>query len=373
MTTTLTTGLRRSALESFACCPLKFKAVYRDGLTEMQDAARRGSTFHLAAEHYIKALRTAGEKADPDLARQALDDALTALPLPPKEWEDVEQLWWRWVEGFELDLNAFVALEAKQVARLGLTWTPDLVYTDGPDILKLIDFKTHWAIWSDSQAAQKFQARFYLAQARRAFPGFIAYTIEFHFVRWGVKVSVTLSSAALDDVDAQVDTILASIQRAERTNDWQPTPGAHCRGCAVACPVVDQALRLPLRVTNMDEAEHAAGELLALEQAVSARREALRVFSDANGPVQIGGVEFSHKPTPRKSYPADAVVDILRDGQIAYPLTLSATSLKSLLTAKKYAHVREDLAALATVKTITEFKVSRPKDEEPSSDDKEAA
>lgn len=364
--TTMTTGLRRSALEAFACCPLKFKAIYLDGLTEMQDASRRGSTFHLAAELYIKSLRAAGEKADPDLARSALDEALITLPLPPAEWEDVEGLWWRWVEAFELDLNAFVALEAKQVARLGLTWTPDLVYTDGPDILKLIDFKTHWAIWTDVQAAKKFQARFYLAQARRAFPGFVAYTIEFHFVRWGVTVSVTLPAAALDDVDAQVDTILAGIQRAERSNDWQPTPGAHCRGCAVACPVAAQAHRLPLRVTTPEEAKHAAGELLVLEEAVSARREALRTFTELNGPVEIGGVEYSHRPTPRTSFPADAVVDVLRDAQIAFPLTLSASALKGLLTAKKYAHVREDLAQLGTVKTITQFKASRPQDEEPT-------
>lgn len=366
MSVTTSAGLRRSALESFACCPLKFKAIYRDGLTEMQDASRRGQTFHLAVELYIKALRTSGEKADPDLAREALDEAFVQQPLPPKEWQDVEGLWWRWVEAFELDHNAFVLMEAKQVARMGLTWTPDLVYTDGPDVLKLIDFKTHWAIWTQAQAEEKFQARFYLAQARRAFPGFLAYTIEFHFVRWGVQVAVTLSPAALDDVDTQVDTILAGIQRAERANVWTPTPGAHCRTCAVECPVASEAARLPVRVTSSAEAEHAAGELLALEQAVSARREALKEFTKTNGPVAVGGVEFGYRTATRRSYPADAVVDILRDGEIQFPLFFTPSTLKGLLTAKKYAHVQPDLAALATSKTITEFKVSAPSDQEPA-------
>lgn len=364
--TAVAQGLRRSALESFACCPLKFKAIYRDGLTELQDAARRGQTFHLAVERYIQALRASGDKSDPDLAREALDQALVEQPLPPKEWQDVEQLWWRFVEAFELDHNAFVALEAKQVARLGLTWTPDLVYTDGPDVLKLIDFKTHWAIWTEAQAAEKFQARFYLAQARQAFPGFIAYTIEFHFVRWGVVVPVTLSAAALDDVDTQVDTMLAGIQRAERANLWTPTPGAHCRGCVVACPVADEAGRQPLRVTTNEEAEAAAGELLVLEQAVSARRDALRAYTSEHGPVRVRGVEFAHRPATRKSYPADAVVDILRDGEVQFPLFFTSSSLRSLLTAKKYAHIQKDLAELATTKTVTEFRVSRPSDDEPT-------
>lgn len=371
--TAVTTGLRRSALEAFASCALKFKAVYRDGLTEMQDASRRGSTFHRAAELYITALRASGDKSDVDLARQSMDEAFVELPLPAKEWADVEALWWRWVEAFELDHGAFVALEAKQVARLGLNWTPDLVYTDGPDILKLIDFKTHWAIWTEAQAVEKFQARFYLAQARRAFPGFVAYTIEFHFVRWGVVVPVTLSAAALDDVDSQVDTILAGLQRAERLNSWMPTPGAHCRGCAVACPVADEAGRQPVRVVSLEDAQQAGGELLVLEQAIAARREALREFTDAHGPVQVGGVEFAHRPVQRKTFPADAVVDLLRDAQIAFSLSLSATALKGLLTAKKYAHIREDLTTIATVKTITEFRASRPQDEEPAAEGTEAA
>lgn len=373
MTTASAAGLRRSALESFACCPLKFKSIYRDGLTEMQDAARRGSTFHLAVELYIKLLRSSGEKSDPDLARQALDEALVTLPLPEKEWQDVENLWWRWVESFELDHNAFVAMEAKQVARLGLTWTPDLVYADGPDALKLIDFKTHWAIWSQAQADEKFQARFYLAQARRAFPGFVVYTIEFHFVRWGVTVSVVLSAAALDAVDARVDAILAAIQRAERLNAWAPTPGAHCRGCVVECPVAVEASRLPLRVTSQDEAARAGGELLVLEEAIKARREALREFTKINGPVEVGGIQFSHRPTQRKTYPADAVVDILRDTETQFPLTFTPSALKGLLTAKKYAHLQKDLAALETAKTITEFKVTRPADEEPDANSPEAA
>src|SRR5436190_23706285 len=112
-TATLPVVHRRSALEAFAC-PRRYKALYVDGVPDASDPARRGSSFHAAAHRYIAALVRTKQESDFELARAALREGLAESITPAHLVAEVTDLFWRWVEKFELDLDAFLTVETRQ-------------------------------------------------------------------------------------------------------------------------------------------------------------------------------------------------------------------------------------------------------------------
>src|SRR5262249_25634976 len=153
---------RRSALEAFAC-PRRYRALYIDGVPDQSDPARRGSAFHAAAHCYIDTLRARKQTSDLELAQAALNRGLAETITPPHLAHEVSDLFWRWAESFELDLDALLTVEGRQTDDEGYTWQPDLVYAFD-DVLEIRDWKTHFQIFSESQASQEFQAQFYCWQ-----------------------------------------------------------------------------------------------------------------------------------------------------------------------------------------------------------------
>lgn len=350
--------LRRSALEAFAC-PYRYKAIHLDGVRDTSDEAIRGQAFHAAAHRYIQELWRTKQREDLHLAEEAFERGMLDVRTPAHLLPEVGDLFWqRWAPDFELDLDAYLSAEQRQIDALGYSWTPDLVYAHG-DVLEVPDWKTYWIGFTAEQAQQEFQARFYAASARRLFPGFSTYRITFHFVRWGFSVSADFDAAALDLIDTEVDITRKNIEQAIARDEFPAVPGQHCGYCRLRCPLVESMALELVQLTSPAAAAQVAGEILVLQQALNARKGALNAWCAGEGPVVVGGMEFSHRATATTQFPIDKVLEVLQDQGITPTFRVSKSTLRSYLETKKYAHVRPHLEPLAITTPSTEFRARK--------------
>lgn len=348
---------RRSAIEAFSC-PRRYKALYIDGVPDESDPARRGSAFHAVAHRYIEALRARKVESDLELAKLALTMGLAETITPPHLAHEVSDLFWRWAESFELDLNALLVVEERQTDDKGHTWKPDLVYAHD-DLLEIKDWKSNFALWSESHAAKTFQAKFYCWQARKLWPGFSRYRIVFVFVRYGVEVAAEFDVPELEYFESSVEGIVAAIRRAGDTNDFPAIPGESCGVCALTCDVAQHPERVPLQLVTQASAEFALGVKLAMTAALRGIDAALNTYCAEHGPVAVNGMEIAHRPTEKMEFPAAGVYEVLHAAEIPPKFTVSKSALRSYLTTKKFSHVREPLEALAKVTPGNKFSVKR--------------
>lgn len=360
---------RRSALEAFAC-PRRYKALYIDQVPDASDPARRGSAFHAAAHRYIAALVRTKQSADFELARVALLEGMASEITPAHLVAEVTDLFWRWAEKFELDRDAFLTVETRQTDDEGYTWQPDLVYAFD-EVLEIRDWKTNFQIFTETRAAEEFQALWYCWQARKLWPGFQRYRIVFVFVRYGVEVAAEFDLASIDQFEAQVEAVVASIRRAAETDMWPAVPGSSCSYCSLRCEVADHPERVPVRLVSQEQAQRALQVKLAMASTLRTIDSALSAWCAANGPLTVNGMEIAHRPTARLEFPAAGVFKVLSDNDITPKFAIGATALKSYLTAKKYAHVRDDIAALALARLGNRFSVKRAGDVDTDSDTEE--
>jgi hypothetical protein len=356
-TATLPVVHRRSAIEAFAC-PRRYKALYIDGVPDESDPARRGSAFHAAAQRYIQALQQRKLTSDLELAQLALTMGLAETITPPHLAHEVTDLFWRWAESFELDLDALLLVEEKQRDDQGHSWTPDLVYAFD-DVLEIRDWKTHFAIFSDARAAAEFQAKWYCWQARKLWPGFSRYRIVFVFVRYGIDVSAEFDVPELEYFETSVQGIVAAIRHAGDTNVFPAIPGASCSVCSLTCDVAEHPERVPLRLISRASAERALGVKLAMTAALRNIDAALQAYCTEHGAVTCNGMEVAHRPASKQEFPADGVYQVLHDAGIPPRFTVSKSALRSYLTTKKFSHVRAPLEALAKVTPANRFSVKR--------------
>jgi len=367
MDTALTATRRRSALETFAACSYRWDQLYRRGVVDESAAARRGTTFHACAHTYIQALWSRRESLNQDLAPIAFRAAVAASPCPADLLGEVDDLFARWVESFELDLDAYVLAEENPADPDGYQLRIDLAYARG-EVLEIVDWKTHYQVWTADRVRASFQAQFYAARARRIWPGFRVYRVILVFVRFGAAVPVEYTAADLDRVDTYVEALEAGQAAAIREHEatgapWPATPGDHCGYCSLACPVVDEPTALdPVRVATRAEAEQVAGQYIALMHAIAARRAVLAGYTAQFGPLDVAGVTFEHRPSQSIKYPAAAVVDVIRGAGVEPGIEIGKTAIRPYVTAKKWAHVRADLEALARAKTSTRFGMHRTTD-----------
>lgn len=362
---------RRSARETFAHCPYRYASEYVWGVDMNSTPARRGTTFHKARELYIRGLWQERAKADHEIAASALFEANRTLSLPHAARLDLESLWSRWIERFELNLDTFVEVESGKMSHFGAELRLDEVHAIG-DTLRIVDAKTHWRIPSQSEADESFQAAFYLAGARRLFPGFDRYELVYDYVRYGVPLKVSHGHAEMDLTDAICEEQEAAMRDAEESGLFPAQGGAHCATCLAACPIVESTDRAPVRVTSDQEAKRMVGELAAFYRAEEVRQAALRAWADEHGPVESHGISWAHRPVERHTYPARAVLAVLDAHGVDFTPMLSASAVKPLLTSKrKYIAVQAEIQATAVTKVQTRFgpKVERLDDEREYTDE----
>lgn len=300
---------RRSSIESFGGCPYRYDQTTNKGVIDKGDESIRGVTFHEAALQYIRRLAAKHLASDADEAQAALIDGLALSNLPHHLLSEVSKIWGRFAEWFQLDLDAYLSSEELQETDR-FTWIPDLVYLRpmGPEI---IDWKTYFKGLTRQQALKEFQLKFYLLMALKLWPGFPTYTFTFNFVRLGYEVRITLTPDEIEKFSPEVEGALAALEEAERTGQYPAIPGSHCTLCRLACPLVDNPARMPIRVGTKTEAESMAGQILVLQQKLKTYSKALQGWVGAEGPLVVNGQQFLFRESEVRKFQAVKVLDVL--------------------------------------------------------------
>jgi len=352
-----TDTLTHSKLLAFTC-PSRYHKLHVLGLKDDSDPARRGSTVHTANELYLAALVEAGEPSDFDLAQQCLQDAIVAETCPAHLVPDVEYLWQNHVERFELDLNAY--LEAETRRSVGeFSFKPDWAYVYA-DRLEIHDLKTHYQALTEDGARRDLQARMYAFLASKVWQGFDCYRFVWHFIRLNQTVVTDFRPSDLDAIGRQLAAHAEAIEKAKATDDWPAAPGQQCQYCTFVCPAVDAAERMPARILTPEDAAKIAENLVVLNASIAQQKRVLEQYTALHGPVAAAGYEYAHRPYERKQYPAAAFIDTLRShGELKLKLTFGASALRTYLTTKKWAFMKDDFEALAEVKTGTRFSAKK--------------
>lgn len=335
---------RRSALEAFDGCPHRYNQIYNKGAEDKGDEANRGIAFHEIAFRYIDRLAKAKTPTDAEELSLAITEGIALSACPTALLDEVNELAQRWGQTFELNLDAYLTAEERQESER-FTWIPDLVYVR-PTHVEILDWKTFYRGYTEAQARKEFQARFYLSQALEIWPGFPEYWFTFVFVRLNSRVTIKVKPDEIESWKPQIEGILAGLEGAEQAGNWPAVPGSHCGLCRLACPIVDNPARLPVRLTSDAERDTAAGEILVLEQRLKGLKKCVGAWCSKEGPFVFNGQAFAHTATETVTYPAaDALKALAKYGADVSGVILSKTGIgKVLKTLGNDAH-----AALSTL------------------------
>lgn len=363
---------RRSAVEASACL-FRYQAIYVDGVHDESDPSRRGTAFHLAAEKYIDALIRAKLTSDAELAAWAVRAAIVECLLPGHLVPDVRALFLRWAERFELELDAVLQVEWATITThkgRSFSWKPDLVYATDDGVL-IHDWKTHYAAWSEIEARQMFQSRFYLAMARREWPGQPRYRLRYVFPRLNTFVEVSFDEAELDAIEHEIEARLAVVDEAHARGEYPATPGPHCGWCRLSCPIAEDADgMIPARIDDAPMFSALAAEYLAMKQRLTQTQKALRAYVVANGPTDVHETRIAVTPRVSVRYPAHHVKAVAEAHNIVLPdLTVSKRDIASVL---RVPGVAAELDPVAIKKTSYVFTATEAVDESPFGDEPEA-
>jgi hypothetical protein len=304
---------RRSAVEAFGC-PYRYDMLVNQGVDDTGDEAIRGRAFHACFLVYVLLLVAKGVTSDHDLALEAFPKGVAVTGLPDHLIAEVSDLFFDWAEGFELDVNAF--LLAEDLLRRGRRrFQPDLVYAY-PWALEVRDAKTYYRGLSEAQARRELQPRWYVVEAKRHWPNFPAYWFTFMFVRIGQTLTLKYTPDEVDALEPGVQAAIDAVRAADEKGEYPPMPGSHCTLCRLACPVVDDPRRMPIRLRTKEEAIQNGGLILTLEQRLKAARKAQKGWCEANGPVDVRGEVFTFRSSESVLVPADLAIDAI---EAAYP------------------------------------------------------
>lgn len=355
---------RRSAVEAASQCLYRYKAIWVDGVDDQSDYAARGIAFHACAHRYIERLVERGLVQDHEEAEAAFIEGIATSRLPGRLVKEVRELFDRWAEHFALDLDNFLAAEERQDTP-DQVFTPDLVY-GRPHELEIQDFKTFYVELTETQAREDWQARFYIRNAMRKWPGFPSYRFTFVFVRLGRTLSLTFSPDEIAALERDVEAVLAMVKMASETGVWPATPGGACTYCELKCPIVDQPVVMPKRFLDAADVPRFAAWVLAADQMLKMAKKALKQHCVANGSVMVGNVEYANRPVLERKYPVDALMKVLEhrnlmgafDQSAAQGLTISHSALSKLL--KAFPMLKDDLAPYVQEKTTYRFGSRKP-------------
>lgn len=350
-------NITQSKITAFGCAA-RYHKLHILHMPDTSDPARRGSTVHRANELYLKALAEQKMASDFDLAQWAFRQALVDEATPAHLVPDCEMLWMNHVETFELDLEAFLEAEERRASGR-FSFKSDWTYIHA-DHVAAHDIKTHYQALTEEGAKRDLQARMTAYLTAQVFPGFSYYRFVWHFVRLRQIVSVDFKPADLDAIGRQLEAHADAIEEATRTDNWPATPGVTCAYCSFECPLVDDALRAPVRIHTVEEAELMASYLVLMKAKVAETQRVIEQYTALNGPVRSAEHEFAHRPYERLSFPAEATLAVLNaHGADTRKLTFGTTALRSWLTARKHASVKQDLDGVAEKKAGTKFSMKK--------------
>ncbi len=363
MTSTLTV-YRRSHLEAISDgCLHRVKTIWVDLVDDTSDIALVGQAFAKIKHCYIERLVAGHLTSDAEEAAAAFVEGAAQTQIPGRLLPELHSVWDFHAERFEFDPDRFVAAEAHgSEGQVG--WTPDLVQVCPGNGLEIVDDKSGWhPPLTEDELKGLFQARVYSRYARDRFPNFSRYYFTLYAIRFNKRVTVSFTPEELDSVDIEIAAAIATIEHAQATNEWPAIPGPSCRFCELACPVADEKLLMPKRLT-VEQWKKLGAWLIPAEKQMRGFKKLMKAGCSAYGACDVGGVVWDNRPVDSRAYPIDQVLRILRERNVmgAFDgesgLTISHSALSKLM--RQFPQLEQDLLPFQQSKTSYRFSARKP-------------
>lgn len=360
---------RRSELEAIADgCLHRYKALWIDGVDDSSDISLIGVAFAKIKHLYVMRLVDRRLAQDAEEAHAAFVEGVAITQLPARLIPETRDLWEFHANTFALDVERFVAAEERGSGG-EVAFAPDLVLAHPEsNTLEIIDDKSGWhPPLTEAELKTNFQARIYSRYARDRWSNFSRYDFTLYAVRFNKRVTVSFTAAELDVVDTEVQAAIATIELAKVANAWPAIPGPSCRFCNLACPIADNKMTLPKRL-SLEQRLPVAEWLLVADKQLKAMKKLLKESVTANGPISVRGVVWDNRPSVSRTYPIEAVQEAFKRLKIdkqaleliipGGELTLSASALTKV--AKAYPDLMPMLQLVERQKTSYRFSAKAP-------------
>jgi putative RecB family exonuclease len=219
-----------------------------------------------------------------------------------------------------VDSNDVLAVEREfniDVGRFTLNGYIDVVERDGPDSIRIVDYKSNRQLFTREELDNDIQMSAYGLAARKLWPWAKRVSFAFEMLRHDVRQPTVRSATEIDDAAGY---IISLGERSEADTGWEARLNSHCGYCDFRrrCDVYQTALVGEHEVTAIEGAT-ALETLLANRDAAAnvakiayARKSELdRVIKaklDVDGEFDAGGFHVRMINASSKSYPDPSVV-----------------------------------------------------------------
>lgn len=308
--------LSATAAELWSDCPQAFSFQRELGIEEVASRPLRvGRLMAQTVEGYLTHCFELGVATDvteiESIARRVFEKDGAGLGLDALE--EVIRICSYYVQGAVLDLDRLAGVELwlppDGVAPLVIGGrqvrgkVDQLLFDDEGRLAIVKDQKTNWHVWTEREAREAMQAKFYPILVFHSFPDVEEVQVEFEFVRFPGSIRPVRYSRAEAELERQ--NIEALTLQMQKPGKRPATPGAHCSFCGYVdlCPRFKSARDNQVFVVprTTAEAQQLLGDVAVLEAGLERRRAALRSYTDTAGPVAANGVRFGQfrSRTPR--------------------------------------------------------------------------
>jgi len=346
-----------SALNLFEQCPRRYK-IERVDKHKSPDSKplRVGSAVHAGIAAYIRHLQAENLQTDITWSDWAIEAAAAVMKkehriLDADEWEEVGAIFQTFISSHLFNPAQIAEVEKREEIPLG-----DLTFWAVIDLLevedgqaRVRDWKTNWNVMSKAEVEKDFQLRCYAWAVHKLY-GYDEVECTLEFVRHGAFRTAFIGPDEIVLTEARIKVAIESI---EAETEWAPTPGSHCSYCPWSgeCPVGGD---------ESEDPEALAGLILVLETRIKEAQAKLKTYCNEHGPVMVGGEVFGYLP-PKDGGWQVANKAAFADVLVSHGLppwdyfNVSSTKLKSIRTAKKWAHVMADVEPLLEKDISTKF------------------
>lgn len=339
--------MSRSSLEA-AACAFRYNGIYMQQINDESVPSLRGSGYHMVKRHYVKGLYAAKVPMDFEIANLAFRTGIREAGTPTDLIPEIRDIYDRHVQHFELPLDRYASNEDLRVridapVPYQLETDLDLIHADRAEV-EILDDKTYYVGFTEAQARELVQTRYYMWAAMQEYPGFEWYRMTYVFVRLNQTTSVRFNRAEFDQLDSEIRAMDAVRRRMYEIATHDATPGEVCGFCTLKCPVVDDPKRALLRVKTPEEFARLAGFQIVQQKVGREIQKALKGYVALHGPVNVNGEVFAFRDSVSTKYDAGQLVDLFREHQAATNFSVTASAIKSHL--KAFPSVAKEVEAL---------------------------
>ena len=352
-----------SKIKSWTDCPLSFRLTYIDKVGKDESDPM---TLGAAAHEFFEAWLNARRYNDIPVLK---DIALATWSTEPRDQSLYEEYmgicedFAKNFDGKDIPEGSTTTCEIK----LGLTaeglpcdfmaenvWLRGII--DRLDIIgttaKITDYKVSFRGKPDT-----FQVQLYAYMISKYCPAITNFEVVIHYVRSNWKEKWQFPKEKIAGIEFQIKAITETI---ENDKKYKAKPGSRCSSCLVAFACTKKASSIKT-IGNIGNASKIAGDILAIEAQLEAKKDLLKSWVSDNGEVKVNGETFSFFPYETWKGDTKELVSVLTDNNIE-PWGYLKTDTKEI---KKLCKTDDTLAnSLAQALTISStLRFTHKKDE----------